>query len=187
VVPLVSTQDSLNAKLGRCEGTNELNRYLSFYQPFIRSDMASLKNSEEIKKFSLVQENIVLNCETVVTGTVRVEKLRRSQISRIACPIKEGTVSIERIQKNEHVDEEYEAKLVDGTWIIPVFEYVPITYNQLVLKEEVHVTTMVSESVAEIDVPVDIQHVKVSRKKVGEDDWTLIDDFGAEPEILIKR
>jgi stress response protein YsnF len=146
-----------------------------------------LETVSETATLSLVQEQIELTREKIVTATVRVEKTQHSEMSRITCPIREEKVSITRVPKNEHVEEEYEAKLVDGTWIIPVFEYVPVTYNQLVLKEEVHVTTTRSDSVAEIDVPVEIQRVRISRKKAGEDIWTSVEEITSDVRVFETR
>jgi len=85
--------------------------------------------------------------------------------------LREQHVEVRRVSINRAVDEREPPRQEGDTLIIPVFEYVPVVRMQLMLKEEVHVTT--TESVQQVvrAVTLSAEELVVERREGEDGEW----------------
>ncbi|OTP78467.1 hypothetical protein PAMC26577_04710 [Caballeronia sordidicola] len=90
--------------------------------------------------------------------------------------LRSQTVDVRRFAINRPVESKYEARQEGDTLIIPVFEYVPIITMQLTLKEEVHVTTTVSQQEVFQNVLLNTEELVVERRSGAQGEWHRDDE-----------
>lgn len=101
-------------------------------------------HADEVQ-IAAVQEELEVGVKTTETGAVRIHKIVHEEMQPIPVNLRSQTVEVKRFTVSRPVELKFEPRQEDDTLIIPVFEYVPVITMQLTLKEEVHVTTTVSQ------------------------------------------
>ena len=124
-------------------------------------------------RVAAVQEEVEISVDEVETGGVRVRKVIHQTEQPVEVTLREQRVEVRRISVNRAVDQREPPRHEGDTLIIPVFEYVPVVTMQLMLKEEVHVTT--TESVKQVirDVTLAGEEVVVERRDGADGDWKV--------------
>ena len=77
--------------------------------------------------------------------------------------LEQRSVEVTRVPKDEVVDVVPTVRTENGVVIVPVFEEIVVVETKLVLKEEVHIRTNVSEDTVEFHVPLRKQRAVVER------------------------
>lgn len=130
---------------------------------------------EELK-IAAVQEEVEVGVKTTETGAVRIRKVVHEEMHPVPVSLRSQTVDVRRFAINRPVESKYEARQEGDTLIIPVFEYVPIITMQLTLKEEVHVTTSVSQQEVFQNVLLNTEELVVERRSDAQGEWRRDDE-----------
>lgn len=121
--------------------------------------------------FSVVEERVAVQIEEQETSTVRVRTVTRKELTEIPIILRSSTVQVERIPVHRFVDAPFAPRQEGDTLVVPIFEYVPVTEMKLVLKEEVRITTIITEKT---DVHLaELQHrdVVIERRVGATGEW----------------
>ncbi len=133
-------------------------------------------DSGEELKIAAVQEEVDVGVKTTETGAVRIRKVIHEEMHPVPVSLRSQTVDVRRFAINRPVESKYEARQEGDTLIIPVFEYVPIITMQLTLKEEVHVTTTVSQQEVFQNVLLNTEELVVERRSGAQGEWHRDDE-----------
>ena len=136
--------------------------------------------ADEIQ-IAAVQEELEVGVKTTETGAVRIHKIVHEKMQPIPVSLRSQTVEVKRFTVNRPVEEKFEPRQEGDTLIIPVFEYVPIITMQLTLKEEVHVTTTVSQQEVFQNVLVNTEELVVERRSDIDGEWHRERDDPVDP------
>jgi len=128
-------------------------------------------HADEIQ-IAAVQEELEVGVKTTETGAVRIHKI---------VSLRSQTVEVKRFTVNRPVEHKFEPRQEGDTLVIPVFEYVPIITMQLTLKEEVHVTTTVSQQEVFQNVLVNNEELVVERRSGTDGEWHREKDNPVDP------
>ncbi|MBV8497360.1 MAG: YsnF/AvaK domain-containing protein [Gammaproteobacteria bacterium] len=120
-----------------------------------------------------VQEELEIAIRKVDAGGVRVRKVIHQKEQPVEVTLREQHVEVRRVSINRAVDEREPPHQEGDTLIIPVFEYVPIVRMQLMLKEEVHVTTIESVQQVVHDVTLSTEELVIERREGEDGDWQV--------------
>ena len=131
-------------------------------------------------RLAVVEEQITVGVEQHETGAVRVRKVTHDDIVDVPITLRSEQVDIRHVPENRPVDSEYGPRQVGDTWIVPVFEYVPVTELRLMLKEEIHITRRTVEQEVIHTVPVRKDTLIVERRQGPAGEW-VPDDPPATP------
>jgi stress response protein YsnF len=122
-------------------------------------------------RVSAVQEQLEVGIDEIETGTVRVRKVIHQEAQPLSVELHQQRVEVRRVSINRAVDQRYPPRQEGDTLVIPVFESVPVVKMQLMLKEEVHVTT--TESVQQVvrEVTLSSEQLVVERREGVGGEW----------------
>jgi stress response protein YsnF len=111
----------------------------------------------------LAEEVLHLSKQEVSTGKVRVHTLVDTEEKFVRETLEQRSVEVTRVPKNQVVDVVPTVRTENGVTIVPVLEEIVVVETKLVLKEEVHIRTNVSEDTVEFHVPLRKQRAVVER------------------------
>ncbi len=120
-------------------------------------------SSEGESKIPLAEEVLHLSKQEVSTGKVRVHTLVDTEEKFVRETLEQRSVEVTRVPKNEVVDVVPTVRTENGVVIVPVLEEIVVVETKLVLKEEVHIRTNVSQDTVEFHVPLRKQRAVVER------------------------
>lgn len=139
-----------------------------------RSTSLSAKESVDAGQESAIaatQERLSVDKRTVETGAVRVRKVVSEEIQSIPLRLRAQHVEVRRVPMHELVEKAEEPRREGNTLVIPVYGYEPVVKMQLVLKEEIRVTTTESDTSTMHDVPVRSEELIVERREGSDGPW----------------
>jgi len=136
-----------------------------------RADTSDANNASDELRVTAVQEQLQVDVDRIETGSVRVRKVIQEEMKPVSVTLREEHVEVRRVQVNRPVDERYAPRQEGDTLIIPVFEYVPVVKMQLVLKEEVHVTTVESQHEAVREFILKSEELVIERREGTDGEW----------------
>src|SRR5215207_8835099 len=115
----------------------------------IRSEPTAVPSVENEQRLPLTEEVLHLSKQEVSTGKVRVHTVVDTEEKFVRETLEQRSVEVTRVPKNEVLDVVPNVRTENGVIIVPVFEEVVVVETKLVLKEEVHIRTNVSEDTVE--------------------------------------
>lgn len=136
-----------------------------------RADTSDANNASDELRVTAVQEQLQVDVDRIETGSVRVRKIIQEETKPVSVTLREEHVEVRRVPVNRPVDERYAPRQEGNTLIIPVFEYVPVVKMQLVLKEEVHVTTVESQHEAVREFILKSEELVIERREGTDGEW----------------
>ena len=136
-----------------------------------RKDTSDANNASDELRVTAVQEQLQVDVDRIETGSVRVRKVIQEETKPVSVTLREEHVEVRRVPVNRPVDERYAPRQEGDTLIIPVFEYVPVVKMQLVLKEEVHVTTVESQHEAVREFILKSEELVIERREGTDGEW----------------
>ena len=119
------------------------------------------RKSEDSPSLNVLQEQVNIDKETVVSGKVVIRKNVQEENEMITVPVSHEEVKIKKVAINKYVDTAPEIRYEGETTIIPVIKEVLIVEKKLLLVEEVHVTKNVVTQTTEHTIPVRKEEVSV--------------------------
>ncbi|MCC8392813.1 YsnF/AvaK domain-containing protein [Paraburkholderia sp. MMS20-SJTR3] len=133
-------------------------------------------NRSDETRVAAVQEQLEVGIDEVETGAVRVRKVVHQETQPLSIELHQQRVEVRRVSVNRAVDQRDPPRQEGATLVVPVYEYVPVVKMQLMLKEEVHVTT--TESVQQVDheVTLSSEEVVVERREGADGEWRPVQD-----------
>jgi stress response protein YsnF len=135
------------------------------------AQLAKGDDGQEELRIAAVQEEVHVGVKTTETGAVRIRKVVHEETHPVPVTVRSQTVDVRRFAINRPVESKYEARQEGDTLIIPVFEYVPVITMQLTLKEEVHVTTTVSQQEVFQNILLNTEELVVERRLGADGEW----------------
>lgn len=117
----------------------------------------------ETATLPLVEEEIRIDKEPVVTGKVRIST-RVDAVEEIArMALSEDRVEVTRVPVGREVDSVPAVRTEGDVTILPIFEEVMVVEKRLVLKEELHIRRLVSHETVEVPVTLRKQRGVIER------------------------
>jgi len=123
---------------------------------------------ENEQRLPLTEEVLHLSKQEISTGKVRVHTVVDTEEKFVRETLEQRSVEVTRIPKNEVLVAVPTVRTENGVVIVPVFEEVVVVETKLVLREEVHIRTNVSQDTVEFHVPIRKQRAVIER--LNEDD-----------------
>jgi uncharacterized protein (TIGR02271 family) len=111
----------------------------------------------------VVAEELVVGKRVVETGRVRVRKLVQEHSEQIDTPVLREEVQVERVPRNQILDQPAAVRYEGEVMIIPVMEEVLVIEKRLMLREEVHITKQRSRTSESREIPLRREEVVVER------------------------
>jgi len=93
----------------------------------------------------VMEEEVLIGKRQVETGKVRIQKVVQEKQEWVDLPLLREAIEIKRVPINRPVDSPVAVRKEGETIIVSLLEEVLVVQKQLVLKEEVHITTQRSE------------------------------------------
>ncbi|CAN5651039.1 hypothetical protein BH10CHL1_BH10CHL1_26590 [soil metagenome] len=106
---------------------------------------ASQDETNQTFVIPVIEEEVLINKRQVETGKIRVKKVVQEKQETIDVPLLSEEVEIKRVPVNRPVDSPVAVRREGDTLILSLLEEVLVVQKQLLLKEEVHITTKRSE------------------------------------------
>lgn len=126
------------------------------------NDTYQQENLKESVTIPVIEEQVHLDVQKSLTGTVRVSKTVSNETVEVETPYTQENVSVERVPINEYIDELPPAVRYEGeVMIVPVLQEVLVKRTLLI--EELRITkTQQTESQTE-KITLRKEHVEVQR------------------------
>ena len=128
-----------------------------------RSSETPGHDGDESTVVPVVAEELRVGKRTVETGRVRITKQVREEEEIVDQPTRSEEVVVERVPINQVVAAPPAPRQEGDTMIFPVLEEVVVIERRLMLKEEVRITTRVSETRHPQTVTLRSEDVKIER------------------------
>ena len=120
--------------------------------------------NEEVAAIPLVEERLSVSKRQVENGRVRVHVTIEEHEETIAEQLMRDDLQIERVPRNQRLDEVPHVRLEGNTTIIPVVEEVLVVEKALVLVEEIHICRRSVAEPVEIPVTLRSEQARVERQ-----------------------
>ena len=136
----------------------------------------NMEPTSEAVTASAICEKLSVEKRLVETGVVRVRKLVHEDRVTVVTPLTEEIAQIERIKIDTVVTGPVPVRHEGDVTIIPVVEERLVTYTELVLVEEIHITRRRIEQSASQEVTIRREEVVVERLDVSSGEWQIVKD-----------
>ncbi|XUW91185.1 YsnF/AvaK domain-containing protein [Burkholderia sp. M6-3] len=136
-----------------------------------RADTSDASNASDELRLAAVQEQLQVDVDRIETGSVRVRKVIQEETKPVSVTLREEHVEVRRVPIGRPVDERYAPRQEGDTLIVPVFESVPVVKMQLMLKEEVHITTFESQHEAVREFTLKSEELVIERREGTDGEW----------------
>ncbi|CAB3806599.1 YsnF/AvaK domain-containing protein [Pararobbsia alpina] len=117
------------------------------------------------------EERLAVSAQEQDKGAVRIRTITHFESLEVPVLLRSNAVHIERVEVNQFVEAKFGPRNEGDTLIVPVFECVPVTELKLMLKEEIRITTVVTEKTDVHVAEVQRQQVVVERRVGSTGDW----------------
>ena len=118
----------------------------------------------------VVVEEAKVTKHEVETGRVRIHKTVQSAEEHVDVPLVRDQVQVERVPVERYLEQPAAPHYRGDTLVIPVMEEVLVVQKRLLLREEIHVTTVRVQVQHQEAVTLQREHVSVTRDESGSDD-----------------
>lgn len=119
----------------------------SFFLPLSLDNLKNMEdNGERLLVLPVIQEELTVERRQVETGRVKITKRVQEHQEEVDEPIITEQAEIERFPVNRPVDEPPAAHYDGDTLIIPVVEEVLVVEKRLMLREEIHIRKVRTET-----------------------------------------
>ena len=129
--------------------------------------MQEVRDQEEIV-VPILEETARIEKREVVTGGVRITKNVREHEAVIDEPLQQTTVQVERIPIGRVVETAPAVRTEGDTTIYPILEEVLVVEKRLMLKEELRITRITTETHDPQHVVLRSEDIAVERSKGGD-------------------
>ncbi|MFM0624629.1 YsnF/AvaK domain-containing protein [Paraburkholderia xenovorans] len=130
-------------------------------------------------RVAAISEQLEIGVKATETGAVRVRTVVHEDVRSVPVSLRSQKVTVERTAVDRAVEQKDEPRQEGDTLIIPVYEYVPVVRMQLMLKEEIRLTTTESVERSFRDVALQSEEVVVERRKGTDGEWQREDPHQA--------
>lgn len=141
------------------------------------------EGSEQV--LSLAEETVEISKQRVIDGHVRVTRQVTEHQQQIALMLRQQTADIQRISKSERLTEMPAIREENGVLIIPIVEEEVEIVRHLVLKEEWHIRTVVSEVETEQIVSLRRQQAHLTRIPYSEPSESITEEHNMARETIV--
>ena len=125
---------------------------------------------------SAISEQLTVEKRLVETGVVRVRKLIHEDRVTVDIPLSGEIAQIHRIKIDTVVTGPQAVRHEGDVMIVPVMEERLVTYTELVLVEEIHITRRRIDQSATQEVTVRREEIVVERLDLTSGQWRLVAD-----------
>lgn len=134
---------------------------------------------------SLAEETAEVSTQRISDGVVRVTRQVTEHQQTMALMLRQQTAAIERIPKSERLAAMPTIREENGVLIIPIVEEEVEIVRHLVLKEEWHIRTVVSEAATEQVVTLRRQHAHLTRSPHPESSESISEEHNMARETIV--
>ena len=131
----------------------------------VTGENVEVEDASEETVIPIVEEVLRVGKRTVARGVVQLHKQVVEYQETIDVPLQRERVEVERISINRAVDEAAPARFEGDTMIVPLYEEVLVVFRQLMLVEEVRITTQHGEHHDPQQVTLRREEVSVEREE----------------------
>lgn len=115
----------------------------------------------------IVEEQVKISKKVIETARVLFSKTVKEDVESVEIPLKEEEVVVNRVPKNELLEDTPAASRYEGdVLIIPVLKEVAVIEKRIMLVEEIHVSKKQTEITETTDVTLRKEEVKVTRTEL---------------------
>jgi uncharacterized protein (TIGR02271 family) len=139
-------------------------------KPFAGDTAAYVRPDQEVR-VAAVREVLAVGVQPVETGAVRVRTVVHEDLHPVSVSLRSEKVTVERVPVARAVDDRAAPRQEGNTLVIPVYEYVPVVTMQLMLKEEVRVTTTDTVEETSRNVLLRAEELVVERREGADGEW----------------
>jgi uncharacterized protein (TIGR02271 family) len=111
----------------------------------------------------VIEEVLTIEKQSIVSGRVRLETRTETVDELVGASLATETIDIRRVPINRVVSVAPEVRTEGDVTIVPVMEEVLVVHKQLVLKEELHLTRVVTQQTHELPVRLHKQRAEITR------------------------
>ena len=129
-----------------------------------RDDIGFNSDKGRPQTLGVIEERMSVQVTQYETGCVRVRTVARTDVHDVPVTTRAKSVMIERIRLNQPATVELPSRQEGDTLVVPVFEFVAVTEMKLFLKEEIRITTVVTEATDTHRVELQHHDVIVERR-----------------------
>lgn len=134
------------------------------------TDKSNTDNSAVIAVIPVIAEEARVAKRQVEAGRVRVQKTVETVEEQVDVPLLRDRVQVERIPVQRYLTRPAQVRQEGDTLVIPVMEEVIVVEKRLLLREEIHVTTLRQQLRHQETVPLQREEVTITRHDAGHDD-----------------
>lgn len=120
---------------------------------------------------AIVEESLEIHKERVETDALRVRKVEDVRSVELVVPLEAERVEIERVAVNRPVDSRFEPYQDGDVYVVPVFEYVPVTEMRLMLKEELRIARRIERTEHSQTVALRRDRLELQRRSAAGEPW----------------
>ncbi len=113
----------------------------------------------------MIAEEARVSKRQVETGSVRIRKLVDVIEEQVDVPLLHDQVQVEHVQVGRYLDEVAAPEYRGDTYVIPVMEEVLVVHKRLLLREEIHITTIREETPHQESVTLQREEVTITRQQ----------------------
>jgi len=135
-----------------------------------------------VGRLSVTEERLAVRIEEREAGSVRVRTVTHKELKEVPVVLQSTSIHVDRVPVYRFVDAKFEPRQEGDTLIVPVFEYIPVTELRLMLKEEIHVKSIVTSHESVHQAEVQRQDVVIERRIGPDGEWipeTAVESFGS--------
>jgi stress response protein YsnF len=136
-----------------------------------RDDIARSLTNGQSQTLSVIEERMSVQVTQYETGCVRVRTVARIEAHDVPVTTRAKSVMVERIRLDQPATVELPPRQEGDTLVVPIFEYVAVTEMKLFLKEEIRITTVVTEATDTHRIELQHHDVIVERRAGIDGQW----------------
>jgi len=125
---------------------------------------------------TVIHEQLNVEKRVVDTGVVRARKLVHEDLVTVDIPLAREVAEIIRVKVDQVVPGPVPVRYEGDVMIVPVMEERLVSYTELVLVEEIHITRREVKQSAREEVMVRREEIVVERLDPDGDEWRLVKD-----------
>jgi len=131
---------------------------------------------------SAISEKVTVEKRLVESGAVRVRKLVHEDRVTVDTPLTAEIAQIDRVKIDTVVTAPQPIRHEGDVMIVPIVEERLVTYTELVLVEEIHITRRRVDQSASQEVMVRREEIVVERLDLASGEWRIVKDDTLTPE-----
>lgn len=146
---------------------------MSVDEQFLANDLTQPSDAFTV---SAIREQLTVEKRLVETGAIRVRKLVHEDLVTVNTPLTGEISKINRIKFDTVVTGPVPIRHEGDVMIVSIMEERLVTYTELVLVEEIHITRRSTQHSATQEVKIRREEVVIERLDLSSGEWRIVKD-----------